>query len=156
MDYKEKYDEALERARNLHKDAIDMEESLLAKQCEIIFPELKESEDERIKNEIINSIKELRIIGSSRDREKAIAWLEKQGEKPQGKSALEAWKDMRLEVYQQASGNRHEPNYSDDTTKIFSLNDIDEIFEKIAENYAENHTDKVESKFKVSDWITIK
>lgn len=53
--------------------------------------------------------------------------------RPQGKSTLESWKDMRLEVYQQASGNRHEPNCSDDTTKMFSLNDIDEIFEKIAE-----------------------
>lgn len=54
--------------------------------------------------------------------------------KLQGKSAFEVWKDMRLEVYQQASGNRHEPNCSDDTTKMFSLNDIDEIFEKIAES----------------------
>ena len=59
--------------------------------------------------------------------------LEKQGEKPQGKSIIEAWKDMRLEVYQQASGNRHEPNCSDDNTKMFSLNDIDEIIEKINE-----------------------
>ena len=37
MDYEKKYKEALERARNLHKDAIDMEETLRAKQCEIIF-----------------------------------------------------------------------------------------------------------------------
>lgn len=54
--------------------------------------------------------------------------------KLQGKSAFEVWKDMRLEVYQQAGGNRNEPNCSDDTTKMFSLNDIDEIFEKIAES----------------------
>lgn len=46
-------------------------------------------------------------------------------------TAKEAWKEMRLEVYAQASGNRHEPNYSDDSTKMFSLCDIDEIFEKI-------------------------
>ena len=80
----------------------------------------------------------------------AIDWLEKQGEKSKGKSALEAWKDMRLEVYQQASGNRHEPNYSDDSTKMFSLNDIDEIIEKISE---QSHNDKVEPKFKVGDLI---
>ena len=61
-------------------------------------------------------------------------WLEKQGEKLQCKSIIEAWKVMRSEVYQQASGNRHEPNYSDDKTKMFSLNDIDEIVEKINEN----------------------
>lgn len=46
-------------------------------------------------------------------------------------TAKEMWKEMRLEVYAQASGNRHEPNYSDDSTKMFSLCDIDEIFEKI-------------------------
>lgn len=63
-----------------------------------------------------------------------ISFVEKQdNQKSQGKSALEAWKDMRLEVYAQASGNKHGPNDSDDTTKMFSLNDIDEIFEKIAE-----------------------
>ena len=73
-----------------------------------------------------------------------LSWLEKQVEKPQGKTALEAWRDMRLEVYQQASGNRHEPNYSDDTTKMFSLNDIDEIIEKISE---QKSADKVEPKF---------
>lgn len=65
----------------------------------------------------------------------------------QGKQTLELWKDMRLEVYQQASGNRHEPNYSDDSTKMFSLTDIDEIFEKIAEKQDEqNPADKVEPK----------
>ena len=64
---------------------------------------------------------------------KKLTQLEKQGEKPQGKSIIEAWKDMRLEVYQQASGNRHEPNCSDENTKMFSLNDIDEIVEKIYE-----------------------
>lgn len=46
---------------------------------EDIFPELKESEDERIRKEIIDSIKELRLIGTPSYREKAIAWLEKQG-----------------------------------------------------------------------------
>ena len=49
------------------------------------------------------------------------------------KTALEAWKEMRLEVFAQSSGNRHEHNCSDDTSKMFSLNDIDEIFEKIAD-----------------------
>lgn len=46
-------------------------------------------------------------------------------------TAKEMWEEMRLEVYAQASGNRHEPNYSDDSAKMFSLCDIDEIFEKI-------------------------
>ena len=57
--------------------------------------------------------------------------LEKQKEQKPVHTAKEMWKEMRLEVYAQASGNRHEPNYSDDSTKMFSLCDIDEIFEKI-------------------------
>lgn len=82
--------------------------------------------------------------------EDCLAWLEKHGEQKPAKNIVEIWKDMRLEVYQQASGNRHEPNYSDDTTKMFSLNDIDEIFEKISE---QKLADKVESTFKVGYWI---
>ncbi len=61
----------------------------------------------------------------------ALEYQDKQ--KSQSKSALEIWKDMRLEVYAQTSGNRHEPNCSDDKTKMFSLSDIDEIIEKISE-----------------------
>lgn len=47
MNYEKAYKEALERAKNLRKDAIDMGENIRAKQCEIIFPELKESEEKR-------------------------------------------------------------------------------------------------------------
>jgi len=60
------YDKALERARNLHKDAIDMGENIRAKQCEIIFPELKEmkTEDEKIRKEIIYHIQNLKLTVS--------------------------------------------------------------------------------------------
>lgn len=58
-----------------------------------------------------------------------VGWLNKK-QKPTH-TAKEMWKEMRHEVYTQASGNRHEPNCSDDSTKMFSLCDIDEIFEKI-------------------------
>ncbi len=48
-------------------------------------------------------------------------------------TAKEIWKEMRPEVYAEASGNRYnrEQMYSDDSTKLFSIRDIDEIFEKI-------------------------
>jgi len=75
---------------------------------------------------------------------------EKQSNQKSTKNIMNVWKDMRLEVYQQASGNRHEPNYSDDTTKMFSLNDIDEIIEKVSE---QKTADKIEPKFKIGDWI---
>lgn len=80
MDYEEKYKEALERARNLHKDAIDMGENIRAKQCEIIFPEIKESEDEMIRKELITHCRNTRCVteeGAERIA-KWISWLEKQ------------------------------------------------------------------------------
>lgn len=78
MNYEKAYKEALERAKNLRKDAIDMGENIRAKLCEIIFPELQESEDERIRKRIIHA-----LHGDVLDMEetnKAIAWLKKQGE----------------------------------------------------------------------------
>lgn len=150
MDYKEKYQEALDLARTFHDGYIIQGHNGEAGILEEIFSELKESEDEKIRKEIIDFLElpHHQFVGK-RNHEKWIAWLENQSKK-QGKSALEVWKDMRLEVYQQASGNRHEPNYSDDSTKMFSLNDIDEIIENISE---QSHDDKTKPQFKVGDWI---
>jgi len=83
MDYEKKYKEALERARNLHKDAIDMGENIRAKQCEIIFPELKEmkTEDEKIRKEIIYHIQNCDDTIDEQTEKQMIAWLEKQDSK---------------------------------------------------------------------------
>ena len=80
------HDEAIKRAKNLHKDAIDMEEDLLAKQCEIIFPELKESEDEEVRQAMINFFKSERedgiaVLHFGVNIEKMIDWLEKQSKR---------------------------------------------------------------------------
>ena len=86
------YDEAIERSKKLYGDGI----------TEAIFPELKESEDEKIRRWIIDDIRynmnnePLNNSEYKKKAEKAIAWLEKQGEqKPQGKSALEAIKEEK-------------------------------------------------------------
>ena len=53
---------------------------------------------------------------------------------PSSPSIIQAWwREMRFEVYAQASGNRHAPNYSDECTKMFSLIDIDELIEELSE-----------------------
>lgn len=136
MDYKQKYEQAIFR---MNKWVEGSEITDPKEVAEFVFPELKEGEDDKIRNALIDTFqyysasKESPYL-SNISKERILAWLDKQGEmKTQGNSALEIWKDMRLEVYQQASGNRHEPNYSDDTTKMFSLNDIDEIMEKMSE-----------------------
>ena len=74
------YDEALERARAINngKD-VDVESGTTT--CEYIFPELKESEDEKIRKEII-SILHNAYWTSNRNRfNKLVAWLEKQDKK---------------------------------------------------------------------------
>ena len=77
------YNEALERARNLHKDAVEMENNMTTKTCEIIFPELKKSEDEKIRKDLIIYLRSILSNKKYGDKfiEDWIAWLEKQGEK---------------------------------------------------------------------------
>ena len=73
----EAYDKAIERAKKLYGNGI----------AEEIFPELKESDDERIRRWIINDIRynmnnePLNNLEYKKKAEKAIAWLEKQGDK---------------------------------------------------------------------------
>ena len=77
MDYKELYEQALERAKNLYagvhkgcKEVIDN-----------IFPELRESEDEKIRKELIQAIDEGRVFDIDKEvADRWIAYLEKQKE----------------------------------------------------------------------------
>lgn len=74
------YDEALERARALRQEAIDKGYAIdYVKDYEAIFPELAESEDERIRKKIIENV---RLSGGYTDEEidEMISWLEKQKE----------------------------------------------------------------------------
>lgn len=90
------YDEALERARKLHKDAIYMDDNVHIKQYESIFPELKEN-DEKIKKALIDIVYD--TIGDSFwvdygvHKEEAVAWLEKQHneQKPVVDSRPKGW-----------------------------------------------------------------
>lgn len=79
------YDEALELARDYYKANLKLnnaDENLL---LEDIFPELKESEDERIRKSIICGMNALKEQGKETFAtipiDDAIAWLEKQGKK---------------------------------------------------------------------------
>ena len=82
MDYEKKYKEALERAKAMIDDLRKGEDILAVSNLEAMFPELAESEDESIKNAIINHL--TIMWGNSQDDicgvnvEDAIAWLEKQ------------------------------------------------------------------------------
>ena len=86
MNYEEKYNQALERARKLAADLPNGRNDRLYHvwDLENIFPELKEEEDERIRKAIVKIISDIDggfpfekygII-----KKDAISWLEKQGE----------------------------------------------------------------------------
>lgn len=77
MDFTKEYSDAHRRARELWESG----NALTKKQMEIVFPELGESEDERIINQLItlvNSTGEVLLIPTN--KEELIAYLEKQKE----------------------------------------------------------------------------
>ena len=87
MDYKKKYKEALERAREYHKVDYDNTLRLYARgTMEYIFPELKESEDVKIKESLMQYIWDIYHreycppTPSIETCDKWLSWLEKQGE----------------------------------------------------------------------------
>lgn len=82
MDYKEKYNTALGIAKMWHKN------TAVPKECKVIFeqmfPELKESKDEKIRKWLIGYFQQYRIDGmevvyaNSLKVDDILAWLEKQ------------------------------------------------------------------------------
>ena len=87
MDYKEKYEMALEGIQEIlssGEDSIKM--SRLQLRLQGIFPELAESEDERIRKELICFLNT--EIPQCEARDKYTSWLEKQGEQNPGNKEL--------------------------------------------------------------------
>ena len=72
MDYEEAYKEAIKRAKAMIKVANNQEETYNS--VITIFPELKESEDEKIRKEILD------YIDKSTGCKRWVDWIEKQGE----------------------------------------------------------------------------
>ena len=84
MDYKKLYEEALERAKQWSNGdfghSVDDTPKSIA---EFIFPQLKESEDERIRKAIYNCVKWFGFDSyyfKNVSQEECLAWLEKQSE----------------------------------------------------------------------------
>ncbi len=87
MDYEKKYKEALARAKDIihHYKNPEYSEILPYAESDLstLFPELKESEDERIRNRIELCLEECIHSDIIRDcdKDEVLAWLEKQGKK---------------------------------------------------------------------------
>lgn len=97
MNYEKLYKDALERmkswARGEHPECF----SEAQKTAEFIFPELQESEDERIRKGLIKAVSGIlkgnTLYGTDVTREEALAWLEKQEQEPKKVSIWKHWKN---------------------------------------------------------------
>ena len=86
MNYEQKYNEALERAKGAHNSAKSDKENGVTDKIteytiqltETIFPELKVSDNERIRKELIDFVKS--HLAGFPQCEKYIAWIERQGD----------------------------------------------------------------------------
>lgn len=75
MDYEEKYNKALEAARKVYQSLTEINDQAGMEDMVHIFPELHESEDERIRRKILELVS---ISGNGNDWEEINTWLEKQ------------------------------------------------------------------------------
>lgn len=149
------YDEAIERAKKLYGDGI----------AEGIFPELKENDDDRIIKWIIDDIRynmnnePLNNSEYKKKAEKAIDWLEKQGDQSSPQTNERAWLYLVSDVLTWKDGIGQ---YLDDPR-------VQELSKRLCSEYAQKlynpsntrkneqkSADKIEPRFKVGDWVVNK
>lgn len=144
MDYKQKYKEALERSKKMlaSKRSVIVEKQAL----ETIFPELAESEDEKIREWCISHFKAaFRVSKNNVEYQeylnnKVIPWLEKQGEKANPYSGISF----------EYNGHTWGMCARDNGIDILLDKQLFTHLEKLSE---QKLTDKVKPKFKVGDWL---
>lgn len=153
MGYEKKYKVAFKKALDLYN------QGLIKPQLEHIFPELKESKDNRIRKAIISILKgETRYV-SIEDTNKYVTWLEKQGEE------LSANVEPKFNVGDTMRTWRETANgYTDGMPVVVSIDNEyyhctnESIAIKDQDNYEfppinvkQKHNDN--AKFKLGDWI---
>lgn len=141
MDYKKKYMEALERAKKMlaSKRSVIVEKQAL----ETIFPELAESEDEKIRKEIISIVKSYRescITEGNHRFEECLTWLKKQGKKANPYSGISF------------EYNGHTWGMCARDNGVDILFDY-ELINHLKKPNEQKLTDKVVRKFMIGDWV---
>lgn len=128
-----KFEDFLDRMQGLLDNAKEQGHLIVrVEDLENTFPELKESEDERIRKELLNAFQEsedsLYMVLTPHRRESFIAWLEKQGE--QKETLCDKCK-------------KTQPSHS--------CQDITELG-RCAVEHEQKSADKIEPKFHEGDW----
>lgn len=142
-DYKQKYEEALARAKYL-KENTDSIVALDVSACfEKIFPELVKSKDELIREEILNCFVEMKKQGCFPSKHKEqydswISWLKKQDEHNDfaPKSAMEAIKEEKID-----NVNKVEPKFKvgdwvvlEDSLSIYKIVEVCKSWYEVISN----------------------
>ena len=129
------YDEALKRAKKLY------ERGTITESLSYIFPELKESDDEKIRKALIKLVKK---VGEGYENviegvsiENAISWLEKQGEHANFRNKIQIGDKV----------TRNEDGV------LINLSQLNRVAKKDEKQSEQKPADKVEPKFTVGDKI---
>jgi len=152
MDYEKEYKNRLDAARYWH----DVSEGDIPLVLEEIFSELREDEDEIIKEELINYLKfrcnSTTLSGEERACNKWIDWLEKQGNTD---NIIEKAKTEKQRVLiTETDGNANidwDTRSLEDTRKLLEYG-----LQYIEKQVERNPTDKAELKFNVGEWVVNK
>ena len=140
MNYEKKYKEALANARQEYTTTENVERK---RWLEELFPELKESEDEKIRKTIIDFVNEYGDkFFSTLAKGNAIAWLKKQGN-----STVDV--DKMVLKYSQTRETCTNGLPVNCQIRAYRQG-INDILEKQGEKKS---TDMVKPKFKVGDWV---
>lgn len=84
MDYEQKYEQKYKDALDWMRSLYDGLHGATKEDAEHYFPELTESEDERVRKGLITAVSGIiegsKLFGTDVTREEALTWLEKQKE----------------------------------------------------------------------------
>lgn len=162
------YDNALNKAKQLLfkcKRVSDKASMIYrAEDIESMFPELKESEDEKIRKELIKWCEEFPdLIWRGHNKNKVLAWLEKQGEQKSVEDSLTLEEFENAFITKAKQYDIDLPNRSWDIyalcKELYSLKHKPKQGEQKPFDYEnaniqqKDFAPKVEPKFKAGDWI---
>ena len=130
------YDYALERAKAINDEKdVDVESGTTI--CEYIFPELKESEDEKIKKEIISILRNTYWTSNRNRFNELVTWFEKQDEK---KPCMVQWKGDNLKEVISFTGKDKNfekwfKSFEEYEKYVHEHNDIFKLFDENGNHY---------------------